>query len=428
MQNLLSLKKTGALRTRSRPYRNRFRRFRNTLLARRARMASKATFVGVTGSSAKSTTTNLVSHILSERGDIQALIWGNTLMPIAKAVRASEPNLDFFVVECAVGNKGDMSPIAKILQPDVAVVTLINLEHYSSFKTKSAVAAKKGMLVESIRPGGLAILNADDEHAMAMSTRTTGRVVTFGRNNVADYRVVSAISRFPDALTVEIAWRGGTEKISTQLIGEHFWLSVVAAFATAIELGVDIETIRARCVNFEPVRNRCQPIRVKGGPVFIVDTVKAPWHSLPLALKVIEEARAPRKRIVIGNLSDMTSSSRKYRDAYRMAREICDEVVFLGEHSHRSKASGEDRKNGRFVEASSVKDAADYVRNTAIENEVVLLKSSGNLHLERIALAWEYDVKCWEEKCGYDGTCQGCGLFEFPFDQHDQVRKNRRRE
>jgi UDP-N-acetylmuramoyl-tripeptide--D-alanyl-D-alanine ligase len=139
-------------------------------------------------------------------------------------------------------------------------------------------------------------------------------------------------------------------------------------------------------------------------------------------MDVIKTAHAQRKRVVLGQIADYAGNPNpKYRDAYRMAREICDQVVFVGEHSHRSKATEEERKNGRFVEVSDVKSAYEHIRSTAVENEVILLKGSQNQHLERVMLAWKYDVKCWVDKCGKLISCQECGLFEHPFDPHGAI-------
>ena len=70
-----------------------------------------------------------------------------------------------------------------------------------------------------------------------------------------------------------------------------------------------------------------------------------------------------------------------------------------------------------------------------MKDELILLKSSGNLHLERVALAWNHDVKCWTDKCGRKVNCFLCGLYEHPFEEHAAIvrqkkaanRKNRLR-
>lgn len=340
--------------------------------------------------------------------------------------KSGKESVDYVVSELGVAQLGDMQPMANVLQPDVAIVTFIGLDHKSAFRNREAIAAEKGALVEAIRPGGFALLNADDDLVMSMANRTEARVVTFGRNRDADYRVVSATSSYPGPLTVDIVWLGGKIRIQSRLLGEHFWLSVVAAVAAANELGVPIETVRERCATFQPIQNRCIPFATENGPVFIMDAAKAAWESLPLAIRVVESAVAPRKRIVIGHISDYFGSSNpKYRDAYRAARPVADQVIFAGENAHRSKASQEDRESGRFIELRTAREVHEHIKNTAVEGEVILLKSSRNLHLERAALAWKYDVQCWIDRCGLVRDCFDCGLYETPFEEHEPILQER---
>ena len=129
---------------------------------------------------------------------------------------------------------------------------------------------------------------------------------------------------------------------------------------------------------------------------------------------------------MLGQISDYAGSSRKYGTAYKIAREIADEVIYTGDSAHRSRASQADRDSGRFVELRSAKEVSDHIKQTAVPGELILLKSSSNLRLERIALAWTHDVKCWVPVCGKPSSCQTCGLYEVPFEEHrDFVAKRR---
>ena len=112
--------------------------------------------------------------------------------------------------------------------------------------------------------------------------------------------------------------------------------------------------------------------------------------------------------------------------AYSAAREIADQVIYTGDNAHRSRASQGDHESGRFVELRTAKEVSDHIKQTAVPDELILVKSSSNLHLERIALAWTHDVKCWISACGKSESCQVCGLYEVPFEQHDAFVKNRR--
>jgi UDP-N-acetylmuramoyl-tripeptide--D-alanyl-D-alanine ligase len=146
------------------------------------------------------------------------------------------------------------------------------------------------------------------------------------------------------------------------------------------------------------------------------------------ALEMMAKAKVVRKRIVLGQISDYAGSSRKYGTAYAAARDIADEVICTGDNAHRSRAGQADRVSGRFVELRTPKEVSDHIKRTAVPGELILLKSSGNLHLERIALAWTHDVRCWIPVCGKKETCQGCGLYEVPFEEHGSFLAKRRFE
>ena len=137
---------------------------------------------------------------------------------------------------------------------------------------------------------------------------------------------------------------------------------------------------------------------------------------------------APRKRIVIGQLSDFAGSDRTYPKVYRAALSVADQVIFVGQHSHRSKATTKDIAEGRFVRFESVKEAAKFISKTAIADEIICLKSSSQLHLERLMINFFTPVHCWIDDCGRIDTCApllggGCGLYEVPFEQHKTSRK-----
>jgi UDP-N-acetylmuramoyl-tripeptide--D-alanyl-D-alanine ligase len=408
----------------------RFRRFRDQSLERdalAARARSDAVFIGITGSSAKSTTTDLLAHVLAAHGSVRKQVNFNDPRAILKAIAQSRRGSEFVVAEVAIGSAYKIAPIAKVFQPDVAVVTMVAIEHKPAFHTLEEIAAEKGELLAALRPGGFAVLNSDDPNVAAMAGNTSERVVTFGRSEKSDYRATGVRAAYPQRLRLTVDWAGKSLPLNTNFVGEHFWLPTLAAVATAIELEVPPDLVAERVAAFEPLLERCGVVSVPNGPEFILDTYKAPWHSLELAFEMLAAASAPRKRIVLGHLSDFPGSSKqRYRDAYRLARAVADQVIFVGTHSHRSKASQQDRDEGRLVAFATPKEVADYVRATSIPGEVILLKGSGDLHLERIALLWKSEIRCWIDACGNGSTCLTCGRFADPYEWHKGRRKRGR--
>jgi UDP-N-acetylmuramoyl-tripeptide--D-alanyl-D-alanine ligase len=397
-------------------------------MAHMRRARSDALHIGITGSSGKSTTTALLAHILEAHGSVHAHVYRNTLYPLCEALRGVEPQTRFVVAEIGASVKGSISAMAGLLRPDVAVVTKVGLQHYSAFRGKEAVGLEKGTLVEALPSSGLAILNADDPHVMAMAKRTKARVVTFGRSPEADYRLESAHASLPTRLSARLSCEHGSFDLTTPFVSEEFWLATLASFAASVELGVSPEIAKERIATFSPPWNRCGVIEVAGGPTFIVDTAKAPNEEIPAAIEIIKKAQMPLKRVVIGQISDYPGNSIKvYRTAYQLAAACSDQVVFINDYGHRARVSERDRETGKFVDFTAPKEAADHVKNTARPGEVILLKGSQNLHLERLALCWTHDVQCWERSCGKTGDCVQCGMVEVPFEDHRKVRRERRR-
>ncbi|MCR4268469.1 Mur ligase family protein [Nitratireductor sp. ZSWI3] len=397
-------------------------------LARLNRRRLRARIVAVTGSSGKSTTVSLLSHILQSGGSVHTQVLENTLPILPHTLNSAPAGTDFLVAELGVTKVGSMAPMARLLRPHVAVVTKIGLEHYSSFRSKETIAAEKGVLVEGLPDTGMAILNADDPNVMAMTGRTRATIVTFGWSDRADYRVIACELVAPARLHIRIDCSHGSFDITAPFIGNEFWLATAAAFATAVELGVAPADVVRAFVDFTPLWDRCTILATDGGPRFIIDTVKAPNESIPAAIALLDGIEAPRKRAVIGHIADYSGNPKKpYRNAYALARAAADQVIFVGDNIHRSQAPDEERQAGIYVGLATTREAADHIRNTAEPGELILLKGARNYHLERIALAWTREVRCWEQVCGLSMSCLQCGMVEVPYKEHRGLRRAARR-
>lgn len=394
--------------------------------AARVRARAKGCFVGVTGSSGKSTTTALIAAVLSEIGTVQGQVTDNTINPLIRTIRQSR-KADFVVVEAGVGGKGEMAAMASLLRPDVAVVTLVGLEHFSAFRSSENIAEEKGGLVAALADDGLAVLNADDDLVMGMARRTRARVVTFGKTETADCRIDRVSGGFPTGITVHLRWRGERLDVPTQFLAPHFAEAVAAAVAVGLELGVPVESICTAIARLEPLPLRLSPHWIPGGPFILADCVKAPQGTLHLSFEHLRQIEAPRRRIVLGAISDYRGERRRvYRNAIAAALDVADEVILVSESRGRPLVAPEVESAGRFRNFLTVREAAEHIASTAITGEAILLKGSANFHLERILLNMLTEVNCWLDGCGKGVSCNRCGLYEFPFEDHAKIRRRRR--
>src|SRR5882757_4846513 len=141
-KRLLGLGRAAGLRTAARQLKDRYR----IAMARRRRRGKRAKVTGITCSSAKTTTAELLAHILDAQGSVHKQTKGNTFWPLVRALAGLPRDADYAVMELAAG-KSSMASMASLLGPDIAVVTLVADEHRSIFRGAEAVAAEKQWLV-----------------------------------------------------------------------------------------------------------------------------------------------------------------------------------------------------------------------------------------------------------------------------------------
>ncbi len=149
-----------------------------------------------------------------------------------------------------------MRPRVATLKPHVGIVTVVGTDHIRKFGSLDAIAAEKGELIASLPTDGLAILNADDARVLAMRQRSMARVVTFGRAPKADLRAFSVAAAWPQRLTLGIGWQGEFAVVNTQLVGEFWVSSVLAALACALEFGFSLAEAVPIIEAFQPLPAR----------------------------------------------------------------------------------------------------------------------------------------------------------------------------
>jgi UDP-N-acetylmuramyl pentapeptide synthase len=193
--------------------------------------------------------------------------------------------------------------------------------------------------------------------------------------------------------------------------------SVLAALATAVNLGVPIEVAVKGVEQVEPWPGRMAPVEIGDGVTFIRDDWKASYWSVPSALEFMRTANAKRRIVILGTLSDYGgTSSRKYKSVARYALEVADHVFFVGKHADSAMKLAEEIRGERLRAFTTIAAANDFVQDFLRDGDLVLVKGSNSDHLARIALAREKTVTCWRSNCGRDRVlCDRCLLLDPPF-------------
>ena len=295
------------------------------------RRLRRVTFVGVTGSAGKTTTKELVAAALgSELRGRKTPGGGNGAAVAAKTVLRTTNRDRFCVVEVAAGPQADLPRVARLVRPQVAVVTNIGADHRKMYRTLDAVAAEKRLLVDAAGERGTAVLNADDPLVAAMAVGFAGRVVTFGCSDGAVLRARDVRCAWPEPLSFTLVCRGRSLRVATRLHGRHWLSSVLAALGVAIAMDVSLERAAEALAAVAPIPGRMDPIS-RAGVTFVCDDIKAPLWAMDCAFDFLAEAHAARKIAVLGTISDYSRSSTSvYPSVARRALAVAGAVVFVG--------------------------------------------------------------------------------------------------
>jgi UDP-N-acetylmuramoyl-tripeptide--D-alanyl-D-alanine ligase len=375
----------------------------------------RTTFVVITGSCGKTTASCLTTALLRCSGAVNAGLYWSTVRHVIRTLRKCRPHHRWCVQEVSGWPRGNIDGVMNVLRPQVAIVTLIGTDHLRAFRSSEAIAQEKGRLVERLPAKGLAILNADDPLVSSMASRTRARVIFYGRSARADLRASQIAARWPDRLSFTVEWRGSKRRIQTRLVGEFWTTSILAALACALELGVDFDAAAAEVEKFAPIYSRHSAHGITGGPDFVIDTAKAPYGTIMAVVDFLKAARAPRKTLVIGNISDYAgSSSNKYRKVAREALTAGIRVVGVGANAIAVNKLKAEFGDGLVEGFPDSRTARDFLKSDAIPGELILLKSAASGHIERIFLNWDAgDERCWIEDCGKK-YCRKCSQLMRP--------------
>ncbi len=359
-----------------------------TARARRGRRRCK-TYVGITGSCGKSTTTYLTGALLEGEGSTEMGMLRNVPLIVLQRLGDVRRRVDFMVQEISGHKPGSLKRLGGIVEPDIAVVTTVGHDHYTSFRNLvekgdgetavsdrylDAIATEKGRLVSSLRKTGVACLNIDDPRVRNMASIAPGRVIFFGVGEGADVRASNVSAVWPERLSFDLDISGRVRHVETRFVGTLALNSILAAFAVVLAVGGDIDRAVAALSRLEPVDQRMSVHAGKDGHTYIADTRKAPLWQVERLLDDLPQLQARPLVFVLGELSDTRNDkSAHYRKVLRRASGLADRVVGYGpaaSNARKVAAQG----HGNVSAADSREDALALF--AGLPPSVILLKSN----------------------------------------------------
>ncbi len=362
-----------------------------TAVAAEATEAGMVT-VGITGSSGKTSTKDLVAQILASAGETVAPIgsFNNEIGVPLTATRVT-PQTRFLVSELGARGQGHITWLCGIVPPQVGVVVNVGHAHLGEFGSVEAIAQAKGELVEVLPQDGWAVLNADDPRVSAMRTRTVARTATFattGEPAWGDLRVwaseVAADALQRPAFTLH----AGPASASVQLLvsGDHQVGNALAAAAVGLTQGLTVAEVAAALGTARARSHwRMELTERPDGVLVVNDAYNANPDSMAAALRTLASLRRPGGRLlaVLGDMLELgPGAPAEHRRTGTLAAELgVDALIAIGAHAG-DLAAGYGPATMLVPSAEiAVEAASAWLRPP----DVVLVKASRGLALETVA-------------------------------------------
>ena len=368
--------------------------------------------VGITGSAGKTTTKDLLAHVLglSGRRVLRSRKNFNNELGVALSVLQMESggaqpeDFDVAVLEMGMSMPGEIARHCGVAPPDVAVLTNVAPVHLEFMGTVEAIAEGKAQLVEGLKLGGTAVLNADDERVAAMRIRHAGPAVTYGIESEADVRATRVESVGVGLNRFRLRTPAGEAEVALPMHGRHNVLNALAAAAAATCFGVGPREIAEALATAAPSQMRGEVLRFAEGFTVVDDSYNSnPRSLLSMGEAVAQGGEGVRRRVVVaGEMLELgTESDRIHREAGRELAGLGLDVLW-GVRGHArelvegAREAGMSETAARYFDSSE--DAAVAVVGFIRPGDLVLIKGSRGVHTEKVVEALRRECRVMSDE------------------------------
>ena len=291
-------------------------------LAANARARTSAGIIAITGSVGKTGTKNALGHVLSSltpKTHVSALSYNNQWgVPLSLAQMPTDTKFGIF--EVGMNHAGEITPLARLIAPDVALITTVQPAHTEFFDSMQDIADAKAEIFSGLRQGGVAVLGCDDvwfERLSSAAKRVDAKVVTFGKMQSADMRLVSA-EEGGERSNVEVEVEGKRVKYALGVPGSHWVDNSLAVLACCHALGIKAADIAPAFASLQVPSGRGtrHNIKHKAGNILLIDeSYNANPASMEAAITTLGKhplGADMRRILVLGDMLELGDGAKQW--------------------------------------------------------------------------------------------------------------------
>ncbi|ANE80235.1 UDP-N-acetylmuramoyl-tripeptide--D-alanyl-D-alanine ligase [Mycobacterium adipatum] len=358
--------------------------------------------IGVTGSSGKTSTKDLLAAVLAPLGAVVAPpgSFNNELGHPWTVLRATT-DTDFLILEMSARHPGNIAALAAIATPSIGVVLNVGTAHLGEFGSREIIAATKSELPQAVPAAGVVVLNADDSAVAAMADKTAARVVRVSRGPGAD--VWSSDETLDELARPRFTLHAGGESVPITLAvhGEHQVSNALCAAAVALECGASVAQVADALAGAGAVSARRMQVSTRADGVTIInDAYNANPDSMAAGLKALAwmaretvgaTGHKRRSWAVLGEMGELGDDAISEHDRigrFAVRLDVSRLIVVGTGRPVNAMLQGAVMEGSWGSEAVLVPDAdaaLDLLRAELAEGDVVLVKASNAAGLGALA-------------------------------------------
>lgn len=344
--------------------------------------------LAVTGSAGKTTTKEILAHILMTQYRVLKSTGNlNNHIGLPLQLLKLEPGHDVAVVEMGMNHLGEIRALGMLAHHDLAIVTSVAPVHLEFFNSLADIARAKYEIIETLHPGGVAVLNADDDYVCQFGRDFKGKVVTFGLHRAADVSARNIVIHPSGGSSFDLMVEGVREPVELPLLGEHNIYNALAATAAAVEKGITPSQIAAALATVQPGDKRGQLLQVNGATI-INDCYNSNPRALQSMVDTLAQMKAQRRILIAGEMLELGPTGEKlHREAGCHAAQKKIDIIIGVRGLAKALVEGAASAGAKAEYMETPEEAGEWLAKELRPGDAVLLKASRGVRLERALAA-----------------------------------------
>ena len=293
--------------------------------------------IAITGTAGKTTTKEIIKHILSPYKSITATqLSTNSRTAHFHYLLSIEEDTEVAVFETAVGAPGDLTMAGRYFQPTIGIITNIGEHHLNHCKTLEGYINAKSEMLDIIQRDGTLIINADDAKTKTINfKRFQGKLIKIGFGSGHDFGATD-VSYFKNGMQFTLHHKGNHYNVQIPGFGVHQVYNALAAIAAVVEVGISIPQAILQLQTFRKLNKQLQLFNGINGAIILDDTWSITTTSLDAALTVLKAIAKGKKTVaIIGTITDVGSWGTYIHEqaAKLIADHQVDVLITIGMHA-----------------------------------------------------------------------------------------------